>query len=92
MPDEERRVYMVHLELIARSVNTNGGIYDSSEHKRYDVCAVKAKEGKRRGAVAFAVPSGEAPKPEDVAGLKPSEIEGIIRKSEIYTERFYAKE
>ena len=91
--EEERRVInMFHLDMIARSVYMNGEMYASGECRGYDVCAVKAKEGKRRGAVAFAVPSGESPKPEDITCLKPSKIEKIIRQTEIYVERFYVKE
>ena len=80
-------INMAHLEVIANSVNSNGCFYRTAKYRHYDVCAVKTKGG----AIAFAVPIGEAPKREDVTTLKPSEIEGIIRQNDIYSERFYAE-
>ena len=78
---------MAHLEVIANGVNSNGCCYRTAEYMSYDVCAVKTKGG----ATAFAVPCGKAPKPEEVEGKKPAEIEKIIRQNQIYSERFYAE-
>ena len=78
---------MAHLEVIANSVSSNGSGYKVAEYRDYDVCAVRTKGG----ATAFAVPCGKAPKREEVEGKKPAEIEKMIRRSQIYSERFYAR-
>jgi hypothetical protein len=91
MTDNGRRIgiNMAHLEVIAKSViYWNGRDYASSEHNGYDFCAVKRDEG----AIAFVVPIGNAPKPEDVEDKKPGEIEEMIRKNRIYAERVYQKQ
>jgi len=78
---------MAHLEIIANSVGSNGKYYNVFQYRNYDVCAVKTKDG----ATAFAIPCGKAPKPENVEGKKPAEIEKMIRRNQIYSEKFYAK-